>query len=93
MNHIKTGLLLAGLTALLVVLGRVLGGMNGMIIAFVFALVMNVGSYWFSDKIVLSMYRAQPVTPEEAPDLYRMVTRLCERAQLPMPRLYVIPDP
>jgi heat shock protein HtpX len=67
--------------------------MNGMIIAFVFALVMNVGSYWFSDKIVLSMYRAQPVTPEEAPDLYRMVTRLCERAQLPMPQLYVIPDP
>ena len=93
MNHIKTGLLLAGLTILLVLLGRALGGMNGMVIAFAFALVMNVGSYWFSDKIVLAMYRAQPVTPEEAPDLYRMVTRLCERAQLPMPALYVIPDP
>ncbi len=93
MNHVKTGLLLAGLTVLLVLLGRAIGGMNGMLIAFAFALVMNVGSYWFSDKIVLSMYHAQPVTPEEAPDLYRMVERLCERARLPMPALYVIPDP
>jgi heat shock protein HtpX len=93
MNHVKTGLLLAGLTVLLVLLGRALGGAQGMLIAFVFAIVMNVGSYWFSDRIVLAMYRAQPVTPEQAPDLYRMVARLCERASLPMPTLYVIPDP
>jgi heat shock protein HtpX len=93
MNHIKTGLLLAGLTALLVVFGRLLGGMNGMLIAFGIALVMNVGAYWFSDKIVLSMYRAQPITPEQAPELYRMVERLAGRANLPMPALYVIPDP
>jgi len=93
MNHVKTGLLLAGLTVLLVLLGRALGGMNGMLIAFALALVMNVGSYWFSDRIVLSMYHAQPITPGEAPELYRMVQRLCERANLPMPALYVIPDP
>lgn len=93
MNQLKTALLLAGLTALLVVLGRWIGGMTGMYVAFAIALVMNVGSYWFSDKIVLSMYHAQPVTPNEAPELYRMVQRLSERAGLPMPALYVIPDP
>jgi heat shock protein HtpX len=93
MNYVKTGLLLAGLTVLLVLLGRAIGGAQGMIIAFGFAMVMNFGSYWFSDKIVLSMYRAQPVTPEEAPEFYAMVQRLCERANLPLPKLYVIPDP
>ena len=93
MNHVKTGLLLAGLTIILVLFGRVLGGANGMLIAFGIALVMNVGAYWFSDKIVLSMYKAQPVTPEQAPELYHMVARLCERAALPMPKLYIIPDP
>lgn len=93
MNHVKTGLLLTGLTVLLVLLGRWLGGAQGMIIAFAFALVMNVGSYWFSDKIVLAMYRAQPLTPAEAPEFYSMVQRLCERAGLPLPQLYVIQDP
>ena len=93
MNQLKTGILLAGLTALLVVLGRYLGGEAGMVIAFGLALVMNAGAYWFSDRIVLSIYRAQPVTPREAPELYRMVERLCERARLPVPQLYVIPDP
>lgn len=93
MNQVKTALLLAALTVLLVLFGRLLGGMQGAILAFGFALVMNVGAYWFSDKIVLSMYHAQPVTQAEAPELYRMVTRLCERANLPMPALYVIPDP
>ena len=93
MNHVKTGLLLAGLTVLLVLLGRLLGGAQGMVIAFVFAMVMNFGSYWFSDKIVLSMYRAQPLTPADSPEFYRMVERLCERANLPLPKLYVIPDP
>jgi heat shock protein HtpX len=92
-NTFKTGLLLAALTALLVVAGRALGGQQGMVIAFVLALVMNAGSYWFSDRIVLGMYHARPVTPEEAPDLYAVVSRLCERADLPMPQLYVIADP
>ena len=93
MNHLKTGLLLAGLTVLLVLFGRLLGGPTGMMIAFAFALVMNVGSYWFSDRIVLAMYRAEPLTREQAPEFYRMVERLCERAGLPVPALYVIPDP
>jgi heat shock protein HtpX len=93
LNQLKTGMLLAGLTVLLVLIGRWLGGNTGMFIAFGVALVMNVGSYWFSDKIVLSMYRAQPITPEQAPELFRMVQRLSERAGLPMPALYVIPDP
>ena len=92
-NHVKTALLLAALTILLVLIGRALGGMQGMVIAFAFALVMNVVSYWFSDKIVLGMYRAQPITPAESPELYRMVERLCGRANLPLPKLYVLPDP
>ncbi|HEU4752278.1 MAG TPA: zinc metalloprotease HtpX [Armatimonadota bacterium] len=93
MNTLKTGLLLAGLTIVLVLMGRWLGGTQGMVIAFVMAMVMNVGSYWFSDRIVLSMYHAQPVTPEEVPELYGIISRLTERAGLPMPRLYVVPDP
>jgi len=93
MNHLKTGLLLAGLTVLLVLIGRWLGGATGMLIAFGVALLLNAGSYWFSDRIVLSMYRAQPLTPEQSPEFYRMVQRLTERAGLPMPALYVIPDP
>ncbi len=93
MNQLKTGLLLAALTILLVLLGRLVAGMHGMLFAFALAMVMNFGAYWFSDRIVLAMYRAQPVGPEEAPELYRMVERLCERAGLPLPKLYVIPDP
>src|SRR5947209_661092 len=93
MNQLKTGVLLAGLTAVLVLMGHFLGGNQGMIVAFVIALAMNAGSYWFSDRIVLAMYRAQPVSPEQAPELYRIVSRLAERAGLPMPKLYVVPDP
>src|ERR1043166_4492782 len=93
MNWVKTALLLAGLTVLLILLGRAMGGDQGMVIAFVVAMVMNFGAYWFSDRIVLSMYHAQALTPQEAPELHRMVARLCERAGLPMPELYVIPDP
>lgn len=93
MNTLKTGVLLAGLTILFVLLGRAVGGMGGMLIAFGLAVAMNVGAYWFSDKIVLRMYNAQPLTEAQAPDYYRMVARLCERARLPMPALYVIPDP
>lgn len=93
MNNLKTALLLIGLTALLVWLGSALGGAAGAQIAFVFALVMNVGAYWFSDKLVLRMYRAQPVSEAEAPVLYGLVADLAQRAQIPMPAVYVIPDP
>jgi heat shock protein HtpX len=92
MNQLKTAVLLAALTALIIAIGRVLGGYNGMIIAFLFAIVMNVGSYWFSDRIVLSMTHAQELTPQDAPQLYSMVQRLAANAGLPMPRLYVVPD-
>jgi heat shock protein HtpX len=90
-NGIKTALLLGLMSAVLLALGEWLGGSNGLVIAFAFAAIMNFGSYWFSDKIVLSMYRAQPVGPEHP--LYRIVERLTERAGLPMPRVYIIPDP
>jgi heat shock protein HtpX len=91
MNTLKTMALLTFLTVLLVFMGAAIGGRNGMIIAFVMALVMNFVSYWFSDKIVLSMYRAQPVTEAQAPDLYAMVRRLTQRAGLPVPKIYIIP--
>ena len=91
-NIFKTALLLGVLTALLVVIGGAVGGQRGMVIAFFFALVMNFFSYWFSDKMVLAMYRAQPVDEATAPGVYRIVRRLATRAGLPMPRLYVIPS-
>jgi heat shock protein HtpX len=90
MSGLKTAVLLGGLSALFLLIGRTVGGESGLIIAFGFALVMNVGSYWFSDKIVLRMYKAQPVGPEHP--LYRMTERLAQRAGLPMPKVYVIPD-
>jgi heat shock protein HtpX len=86
-NVLRTTVLLAALTALFLVIGGALGGNQGLFIAFVFALLMNFASYWFSDKIVLSMYRAREVTPQEAPDLYRLVQRLAQRAGIPMPRV------
>src|SRR6185295_5307563 len=89
-NAIKTVLLLGLMSGVLLALGELLGGSNGLVIAFVFAAIMNLGSYWFSDKLVLSMYRAQPVGPEHP--LYRIVERLTQRANLPMPKVYVIPD-
>ena len=79
-NLMKTGVLLAALTVLLVLIGGGLGGQNGMVMAFVLAMVMNLGSYWFSDKIVLAMYRAQPVDEAQAPELYRIVRNLATRA-------------
>ena len=90
-NLMKTGVLLAALTVLLVLIGGALGGQNGMVMAFVLAMVMNLGSYWFSDKIVLAMYRAQPVDEATAPALYRIVRTLATRAGIPMPRVYIIP--
>ncbi|MFH0957816.1 MAG: zinc metalloprotease HtpX [Pseudomonadota bacterium] len=92
MNQLKTVILLAALGGLLVILGGYLGGKNGATIALVIALAMNVGSYWFSDRIVLSMYHAQEVTESEAPDLYRMIRNLTQNAGIPMPKVYIIPD-
>jgi heat shock protein HtpX len=91
MNTIKTGLLLGALTGLLMLIGGFFGGQKGIVIAFIFAMVLNFGSYWFSDKLVLSMYRAQPVSENDAPDLYATVKMLAMKASLPMPRVYVIP--
>src|ERR1700761_1750073 len=90
-NVFKTTLLLTVMTLLLMLAGRAFGGENGMFIALVFAGVMNFVSYFFSDKIALAMYRAQPVTRKEAPRLYQIVERLTGRAGLPMPKIYVIP--
>src|SRR5215468_9692911 len=89
-NLVKTGVLLAALTVLLVLVGGALGGQHGMLLAFVLAMVMNFGSYWFSDRIVLSMYGAQPVDEAQAPALYRIVRTLATRASIPMPRVYII---
>ena len=91
-NTLKTFVLLAGLTALLMAIGNAVGGRNGLMIALVFAGLMNFVGYWFSDKIALSMSGAKQVSESEAPDFHRMVRELCRRADLPMPRLYVIPS-
>lgn len=91
-NSFKTALLLGLLTGIILGIGQLFGGSQGLVIAFVFALLVNFGSYWFSDKIVLAMYQAREVGLDAAPDLYRIVQNLTLRAQLPMPRLYVIPS-
>ena len=91
-NTIKTTLLLGAMTGLLVIFGDYFGGTQGMVIAFLFALLMNFSSYWYSDKIVLKMYRAREVTEAEAPELVGMVRSLSQRAQLPMPRVYIVPN-
>jgi heat shock protein HtpX len=90
-NGLKTALLLGILSALLLGAGEAFGGATGLVTAFVFAAVMNLGSYWFSDKIVLRMYRASEVGPDHP--LHRVVERLTVRANLPMPKVYIIPDP
>lgn len=93
MNTLKVGLLLTALTALFVLVGAWIGGVGGAGIAFALAIVMNVASYWYSDKLVLGMVRAQPLGPSEAPRLHEMVARLSQRAGIPMPKLYIVPDP
>jgi heat shock protein HtpX len=93
MNNLKTGLLLTVLTLLLVWAGAALGGQTGMLIAFTFAVVMNVSAYWFSDRVVLRMYRATEVSEAEDPDLFNAVADLAQRASIPMPRVYRIPSP
>ena len=91
-NTVKTALLLGALTGLLMLIGGLIGGRGGVFIAFIFALILNFGSYWFSDKIVLKMYRAQEVSESSAPDLYNIVRNLAIRASLPMPRVFIIPE-
>ena len=91
-NALKTTLLLGLLTGFLLFVGQYFGGQNGMILALLFAGVMNFVSYFFSDKIALAMYRAQPVTREELPRVYQIVERLTQRVGIPMPKIYVIPN-
>jgi heat shock protein HtpX len=91
-NWFKTTLLLGVMTAIIVFIGRLLGGQQGMILAFVIAMGMNFFSYWYSDKIVLRMYRAREVGQAEMPELYQMVRELAQRAEIPMPRVYTIPE-
>ncbi|WP_295637534.1 zinc metalloprotease HtpX [uncultured Mailhella sp.] len=91
-SQLKTLLLMAGLSAVLIVMGSALGGRQGIIIALVFAVIMNIGSYWFSDKIVLSMYRAQELAPEDAPMVHQIVEELARRAGVPKPRLFIVPQ-
>ena len=93
MNIFKTMVLMTGLTLVLLWAGNALGGQSGMTIALVFALIMNAFSYWFSDKIVLKMYKAREVSSADAPELYEMVRRLTHKAGLPMPRVYIINQP
>lgn len=95
-NGLKTTLLLGTMSGLLLLLGQVFGGPNGLIFGFGLAVVMNFASYFFSEKIALSMYRAQPVTPEENADVYQrvypMTAELCQRMGIPVPKLWIIPD-
>ena len=93
MNHVKTFFLLMVLTGLLLLIGGALGGQVGIIIALVFALAMNFGAYWFSDKIALSMAHARPITADEDPQLYQLVAEQARLANMPMPKVYEIDDP
>jgi len=91
LNQIKTFILMLALTLVLIWVGNLVGGRQGMIFAFVIAAGLNFISYWYSDKIVLAMYRAQPLTEEDMPQLYRNVRALTQKSGLPMPKLYLIP--
>jgi heat shock protein HtpX len=91
-NLLKTAVLMAAITALFMAIGAMVGGRNGMMLALVVAIGMNFFSYWFSDKLVLKMYKARQVDESTAPQFYRMVAELAERAQLPMPKVYLIEE-
>jgi len=93
MNSFKTFVLMLALILVFMWVGQAIGGKEGMITAFVFACVMNFFTYWFSDKIVLAIYRARPVTEKEAPNLYSIVANVSQQANLPMPKVYVIDNP
>src|SRR5712692_9329705 len=92
MKTLKTAFLLTALTLVLLAIGQAFGGRGGMTIALIFAFVMNMGAYFFSDKIAIMSSGAQPVTREQAPRLYAVMERLAGKASLPMPKLYVIPE-
>jgi heat shock protein HtpX len=92
MNQVKTAMLLATMTALLIWMGQALGGQQGLVMGLGLAIVMNIGSYWYSDKIVLRMYNAQEVTEQQAPELYSIVRTLATAGQIPMPKVYIIPE-
>ncbi|HTF70185.1 MAG TPA: zinc metalloprotease HtpX [Edaphobacter sp.] len=92
MNTFKSTLLLVLLTVFLIFIGAYFGGRNGMVLAFVLSVVFNFGTYFFSDKLALSMYRAQPATREELPRVYNVVERMAAKQGLPMPKVYVIPS-
>jgi heat shock protein HtpX len=92
MNNLKTVFLLGLMTGLLMLIGGGLGGRSGLVIAFGFAILMNFGTYWFSDKIVLAMYRAEEVSPGQDPELHSLVEQLAARASLPKPRIYRVPN-
>ncbi len=92
MNTVKTIGLMVFMTVLLIFVGAAIGGRSGMIFAFGLAVIMNFGSYWFSDKIVLRMYGAQPVSEAQAPELYSIVRTLTQKAGMPMPKVYIIPE-
>jgi heat shock protein HtpX len=89
-NWLKTAVLMAAIVALFGIIGASLGGQSGMLLALGFALLMNVGAYWFSDKLVLKMYDAKEVDESSAPEFYNMVKELAQKADLPMPRVYII---
>jgi heat shock protein HtpX len=91
MGMFKTALLMTALTVLLIFVGESIGGQAGMVFALIFAVAINFGIYWSSDRIVLSIHRAREVSPEQAPQLYSIVERLAQKANLPMPRVYLVP--
>lgn len=91
-NQLKTVILLALLTALLLFVGDLLGGFNGLVFAFVFVVLMNWGSYFFSDKIVLAMYKAKEVTESNAPQLFKITREIAQMSSIPMPKIYIIPS-
>ena len=92
MNYLKTFILLTALTMLLIWVGQAIAGPRGAMYAFIFSLLLNFGAFWFSDKLVLSMYRAKPVTESEAPQVYNMVKDIAQEAHLPLPKIYIIPQ-
>lgn len=92
-NQFKTVALLGALTALLLIVGQLIGGTSGLTIGLVLALMLNFGSYWFSDKIVLAMYKAKPVTESQQPKLYSIVKEVAHLANIPMPKVYIVPMP
>src|SRR3989338_10556685 len=91
-NTLKTVILLVLLSGLFLAIGYLIGGQNGMYFAFMMSLLMNFGAYWFSDKIVLAMHKAQPIKPQDASGVYEIVEDLCRLAKLPMPKVYRIPE-